>query len=116
MKRKSFIDRGIRCALALGMLVLAAACDMDGVGHSPWTEEKVDDAGWAAVDNSGEGAAVSAEPPGEKAARATLIQDEPEIGIQGGLLTCGGLTAAMPDGVEARLVEAQDNGNIFWTD
>lgn len=101
MKRKSLIDRGIRCALALGMLVLAAVGGMDGAGHSPLAEEKV------------EGAAVSAEPPGEKTARATLIQDEPEIGIQGGLLTYGGLTAALPDGVEARLVEAQDNGNIF---
>ncbi|MDE6601224.1 MAG: hypothetical protein K2K90_03490, partial [Lachnospiraceae bacterium] len=177
MKRKSLIDRGIRCALALGMVVLAAACGMDRAGHSPLAEENADgagysplaeekvggagysplaeenadgaghsplagenagsaghsplaeenadsasspatekntfSAGWAAADNGGEGAAVSAEPPGERTARATLIQDELEIGIQGGLLTYGGLTAALPDGVEARLVGAQDNGNIF---
>lgn len=46
---------------------------------------------------------------------AALTQDEPEIEMQGNTLTYGGMIVEFPEGIEAKLVEAEDNGNIFNT-
>lgn len=50
---------------------------------------------------------------GVKTAPACLTQDEPELGMQGNGLTYGGLAVTLPAGIEAKRIDAQDNGNLF---
>lgn len=57
--------------------------------------------------------AFSTENLGARTAGATLTQDEPEVGLQGNVLTYGGLCVAFPEEIEPERIEAQDNGNIF---
>ncbi len=101
---------------------------MESVGQNPSTAESeetvsadgkvTESAGQEAADNAAESGTVQAgavEKLGVKTEPAALTQDEPEIEMQGNTLTYGGLTVELPEGIEARPVDAQDNGNIFCT-
>lgn len=158
MKREGLVERGIRVALTLGVLLMVSAGGMRGAGHGSVTGENAGDAGHglAAAENAGgDGesfasaesaedagrgtaaveqtdmtgvsettgavvfrngsgtAALSTGNPGAGTARATLTPDEPEVEMQGNVLTYGGLCVAFPEEIEPERIDAQDNGNIF---
>lgn len=135
MKREGLVERGIRIALTLGMLLMVSAGGMRGAGHGSVTGENAGDAGHGLAaggneENAGSGsgaekstgmtdvsemagAALSTDDLGKETARAALTQDEPEAGLQGNVLTYGGLCVAFPEGIEPERIDAQDNGNIF---
>ena len=108
MKRENFFYKVIQTALVLVMLFSAAACGRGSVGQNPCEEESPD-----MTENLGE--AETAQNMGFGAEPAVLVQDEQEIKIQGNILTYGGLTVELPEGIEARLIDAEANGNIFNT-
>ena len=130
MKRENFFYKVIQTALVFGMLILAVVCGLVGSWQEPSAGESVN-----LVEGSGEeGKQISINDPetdsageeetalehstdslGVKTEPAVLTQDEQEIGIQGNTLTYGGLTVELPDGIEARLIDAEDNGNFFNT-
>ena len=135
MKREGLVERGIRIALTLGMLLMVSVGGMRGAGHSSVTGENAGDAGHGLAaggneENAGSasgaekstgmtdvsemaGAALSTDDLGKETARAALTQDEPEAGLQGNVLTYGGLCVAFPEEIEPERIDAQDNGNIF---
>lgn len=128
MIREGLIERGIRIALTLGMLLMVSVSGMRGAGYGSVTGENAGDAGHGLAaggneENAGRGtadnvwkkktAALSAENLGARTAGAELTQDEPEVELQGNVLTYGGLCVAFPEEIELERVEAQDNGNIF---
>lgn len=139
MERERFVKRGIRAILILGMLFAAVAGGTGSVGmgyasvyHRGMDSVSADQAGKDNGSTDGDGKeavaqqAVCAGMPeetamsrtdglGARTARATLTQDEPEFGIQGNVLTYGGLRVALPEGIEPKSIDAQDNGNIFNT-
>lgn len=139
MRRERFRDKGIRIVFTLGMLLAVAVGGLDGTGNGSEVEESVENAGpglaaeknvdmteaseesadcagRGTADRAGEGVRLpSEEDLGIKTAPARLTQDEPEFGMQGNVLTYGGLAVAFPKGVEAKWVDAKDSGNIFCT-
>ena len=96
MKRDEIFVRIIQSVCLLAMLLSAAVCGRGSVGQNPYEEESPD----------------MTEDLGEV---AVLTQDEQEIEIQGSVLTYGGLTVELPEGIEAGLIDAEANGNIFNT-
>lgn len=129
MKRENFFYKVIQTALVLVMLFSTAVCGRESVGQNPCEEESPDmteDLGEAEIapnmgfgtDSAGEeetSEAYSTDSLGVKTEPAVLVQDEQEIRIQGNTLTYGGLIVDLPEGIEARLIDAEDNGNIFNT-
>lgn len=129
MKRESFFYKIIQIVLVFGMLVSTVVCGRGSIGQNPLAEEGLDiteDLGEAetaqnvgfGTDSAGEeetSQAYSTNSLGVKTEFAVLIQDEQEIEIQENVLTYGGLTVKLPEGIEARLIDAEDNGNIFRT-
>lgn len=125
MKRENVFHKVIQTALVLAMVLSAAACGWGSVGQNPSMEESLDmtgdhvesetakDVGFE--DGSESEAVLSTDWSGAKAESAVLIQDEQEIALQGNVLTYGGLAVELPAGIEARLIDAEDNGNIFCT-
>ena len=129
MKRENFFYKVIQTALVLVMLFSAVVCGRERVGQNPCEKESPDmteDLGEAekapnmvlGTDIAGEeetSQAYSTDSLGVKTEPAVLVQDEQEIKIQGNILTYGGLTVELPEGIEARLIDVEANGNIFNT-
>lgn len=135
MKREGLAERGTRIALTLGMLLMVSVSGMRGIGYGSVTEENAGDAGHSLAAGGNEenvglgsraekstgmtdmsemaGAVLSTDDLGKKTAPARLAQDEPELEMLGDVLTYGGLAVTIPDGIEAKRLDAQDSGNIF---
>lgn len=135
MKREGLAERGTRIALTLGMLLMVSVSGMRGIGYGSVTGENAGDAGHSLAAGGNEenvglgsraekstgmtdmsemaGAVLSTDDLGKKTAPARLAQDEPELEMQGDVLTYGGLAVTIPDGIEAKRLDAQDSGNIF---
>lgn len=134
MKRENFFlfHKIIQIVSVLAMLFLAAVCGRDNssatrlvewdvadnAGQNPLTEESRDESGVMDVHDSQETAPTGQEAIdslGMKTEPAVLTQDEQEIEIRGNVLTYGGLTVELPEGIEAGLIDTEANGNIFNT-
>lgn len=123
MKRESFFHKIIQIVLVSGMLVSTVVCGRGSIRQNPYMEESPDvteDLGEVEIaqnvlfkDDSESEAVLSTERSSVKAESAVLTQDEQEIEIQGNIVTYGGLIVGLPAGIEARLIDAKDNGNIF---
>ena len=94
-----------------GRETVAGEC-VDNAGQGSAAVESAGEAGQGFV--AGERADMTVD-LGARTARAALTQDEPEIEMQGNVLTYGGLRVAFAEGIKPKLVEAQDTGNIFET-
>lgn len=131
MRKESLIERGIRIALTLGMLFAVGVGGMYDAGNGLGAAENASGVvGGSATAESAEhaGRRVSTEKaidmtevseaeknPGVRTARAILTQDDPEVELQGSVLTYGGLGVTFPEEIELRRIVPQDNGNLFET-
>lgn len=136
MRREWLTGKGIQFALMCGMLIAVVVGGVKSAGHDfPMVENtdvievsegvaesvlkdspEMESAGQMALDKRGaDEATLYTEDLGAGMERATLSQDEPAVEIQGNVLTYGSLRVTLPEGIEAKPMEAQDNGNLFDT-
>lgn len=127
MKREGIFPKVVQITLLVDMLFFSAALGKESVRQELSLEESMDEAVVSdgsfvaevvedAADNVKgiETESVSStDSSGVKTESAVLTQDEPEFGMQGDMLTYGGLTVVLPKGIEAKWIDAKDSGNIF---
>ncbi|MDE7131836.1 MAG: hypothetical protein K2O65_08555 [Lachnospiraceae bacterium] len=129
MKRENFFHKIIQTSLVFGITLLVVVCGVGGIRQKPSTKERVN----ITEESEKEGKSISNDDLGTESAgeeetvqpinisdaeteSAVLIQDEQEIELQGNVLNYGGLIVELPEGIEARVIDTKDNGNIFCTE